>query len=337
MSPSPATGDGHRRFTALITLAMVAGCGGSGSTPSAGAPTSDRTPAPEPRPAVAPLDSCELGSRFSANELQEHEDLEYAPRDGWTRRLDLSVPPGEGPHPLVLLFHAGGWANGDEDELARVRGALAARGFAAASVRYRLANRPTPRRFPAGVSDVRCALRYLRAHAERYSLDTTRVVAGGFSAGGHLAAMLATTAERTELDDGTCPRSGDVSVAGAFSFYGPLDLRSSALVGDYAHRLVDNFLGSARDDATRALASPAAQLSAGDPPLLLVHGEDDDVVAIDDGRAMRGAAARADVAITLLALPGQGHGFPLLVGDPELARADCTTLQFLRERLTPRD
>ncbi|MEO0326534.1 MAG: alpha/beta hydrolase [Myxococcota bacterium] len=286
-----------------------------------------------PVAAVPTTASCDLRPRYAEAAVRVEDDLPYAPRDGWARRMDVALPPGPGPHPGVLLFHAGGWANGSEDDLRHRIVQLATHGFAAASVRYRLANRPAARRHPAQVSDARCAA---RTFAARTDIDGSQLVAAGFSAGGHLASMLAVAPE-VPLDDGSCPLSGPVPrFRGGISYYGVLDLRREAPVGAYTHRIIDNFLGRGlfgAEPELRSEASPVVHLDPRDPPLLVAHGDADDVVSVEVGRAFRDAAAQARVRINYLELEGAGHGFAFLGGSDVLRRVDCTALRFLRARI----
>jgi len=273
--------------------------------------------------------SCDAPS-IAFEDVVVRENLSYAPDDGpWPRRFDLALPPGDGPHPLLVLFHAGGWANGDEDQLGPAIRRAAQRGYATASVSYRLANAPDARRFPDAVADARCAVRHLRREAEALHLDTTRVVAGGFSAGGHLAAMLL-LADDPQLDGDCEDTETSPRVAAAFAYYAPLDLRQDAPVGDRCHEIIDNFLGEEDDAATRRLASPVAHVTAG-RPMLLVHGTADRVVDIDSSRAMLQALRRAGSRATLVEVDGADHGMPFLDLDDANPRVRCTTEAFLRE------
>lgn len=118
-----------------------------------------------------------------------------------TQVLDLSLPVSDGtaPVPVVVLLHPGGFYQGDEDDLKKVADLLTSRGYATASIRYRLS---TEAKFPAGAQDVKASVRWLRAHAGDYGLDGTRFVAWGYSAGAWFAAMLGVTGDQpTVFDD----------------------------------------------------------------------------------------------------------------------------------------
>lgn len=254
-------------------------------------------------------------------------------------RLDLVRPTGPGPHPLVVLVHGGAWRRGHRADLRDTMRRFAAQGFAAASVDYRLAD-GGQRVFPGPVSDVRCAVRTLRARAPELGLDGSRFAALGFSAGGHLVSMLATAADRRALDEGSCPIS-DISpaVRAGVSFYGPHDLRAPLRVGPGAEAAIRNFLGVSRhqDPALTELASPITHVDPRDPPMLLVHGVRDRIVEIDQSRRMARALRRANVNVDQVELPHHRHGFGVFPRRADdRSQIACSTLEFLRRQLRPR-
>jgi len=132
--------------------------------------------------------------------------------------VDLYVPDGSGPWPLVIGIHGGAFRAGTRNwELSNVP-ALLEQGYAVAAVEYRLSGEAL---FPAAVQDVKQATAYLRAHAGELGLDYSFFAAWGRSAGGHLSAMLGVTSgQRTEFD---CPDGGDSSVQAVIDWYGPSD------------------------------------------------------------------------------------------------------------------
>jgi acetyl esterase/lipase len=252
--------------------------------------------------------SCDLDAPRAG--LREIRDVPYTESPGTTRRFDLARPDDDVRRPAVILIHGGGWAAGSRELTHRAMRTYAARGYVAVSVGYRLARRPRDT-FPAAISDVRCAVRHVRADAARYGIDPERIAAVGFSAGGHLAAMLALAADTEGLDDGSCSlREGDVRVRGAVAWYAPFDLRTA--VGTRWPRVVSDFLGGAPAEVPEraALASPITHPSAGDAPIFMVHGTEDPIVSIEEARGMLAALRRARVQAQLVEVQGAGHGFP---------------------------
>ena len=131
--------------------------------------------------------------------------------------LDLYVPAGSGPWPLVVAIHGGAFMMGDRRrELAHLPALLAA-GYAVAAVEYRFSGEAL---FPAAVLDVKQATAYLRAHAAELNLDPSFIAAWGRSAGGHLSAMLGVTSGQATEFDGA---GGDSSVQAVIDWYGPSD------------------------------------------------------------------------------------------------------------------
>ena len=264
------------------------------------------------------------------------EHVRFGEVRGRALRLDLVRPATPGPHPVVVLVHGGAWRRGHRSYMTGTMHAFAAQGYAAASVDYRLADGGRSV-FPGPVSDLRCAVRTLRARAPELGLDPRRFAAVGFSAGGHLASMLATASDVGELDDGSCPvTAGSANVQAAVSFYGPHDLRAPLRVGPGADGAIRNLLGVSRtrDPARAALASPIAHVDRGDPPMLLVHGLRDRVVEVDQTRRMRRALETAGVRVQTLELPNQSHGFGVFPRRPsDDGSIACSTLSFLGDAL----
>ncbi|WP_254846480.1 alpha/beta hydrolase [Hymenobacter sp. CRA2] len=125
---------------------------------------------------------------------------------GRTLQLDVFYPKAKRKqtYPAVLVIHGGGWASGDRSQHVPLAQQLAARGYVAVTAEYRL----TPEaRYPAAVQDLKTAIRWLRANARRYAIDTTKVAVWGFSAGGQLATLVGTTNGEAQYEAGSCYRS----------------------------------------------------------------------------------------------------------------------------------
>jgi len=264
------------------------------------------------------------------------ERVRFGSVRGRALQLDLVRPSTPGPHPTVLLVHGGAWRRGHRQHMTSTMHAFAAQGYAAASVDYRLAD-GLRSVFPGPVSDLRCAVRTLRERAPELGLDARRFAAVGFSAGGHLASMLATASDVDDLDDGTCPVDhGSVALQAAVSFYGPYDLRAPLRVGPGADGAIRNLLGVSRtrDPARATLASPITHVDRDDPPMLLVHGLRDRIVEVDQTRRMRRALEQAGVRVHTLELPHHSHGFGVFPRRPtDDGAIACSTLSFLSDTL----
>ncbi|MGY1716064.1 alpha/beta hydrolase fold domain-containing protein [Geodermatophilus sp. SYSU D01106] len=253
--------------------------------------------------------------------------------------LDLYLPAGDGPHPVVLFLHGGGWRLGSR----RSGGPafpgrtlferVAAAGIAVASADYRLSGEAV---WPAQLSDAKAAVRWLRSRAHELGIDGDRPAAWGESAGGHLAALLGLVTD-PELEGDVGVTGPSSAVVGVAAWYPPTDLVGFA--GDAGADPADattreaQLLGAAPADApdTAAEASPLAHVSAGAPPFLLLHGRADRFVpCVQSERLAHGLRdAGADVALHTYA--GADH---MWLGAPEAA-ADALdrTVAFLRARL----
>jgi acetyl esterase/lipase len=266
-------------------------------------------------------------------------DLHWADHAGTSLDMDLARPvDAVDRHPLVIIVHGGGWSAGGRFLYRKDVRRLASVGFVATTIDYRLANVPT-KIFPAGISDVRCAVRWLRAHAAEHAIDPARVVVVGASAGAHLAAMMGVERDVAGLDDGTCvvDPSQPVGVSAVVGYYGPYDLRNPEKIYNNAMiPAIEQFLGVRAEDAPEIAtrASPIAHVTSDAPPFLLFHGVDDTVVPVTESRRFDRALRDAGASSLLVEVEGEDgtHGFPLLV--TTRPRVTCTTLAFLRAATT---
>lgn len=239
--------------------------------------------------------------------------------------LDLEVPtsgqaPAEG-WPTIVWLHGGGWRL--QDRLARpdFTRHFADRGFAMASIDYRLAPDNT---HPAQVVDLRQALRWLRANADRLGIDPQRIGLWGSSAGAHVAAFAALSARTAELQGETVPEgyaSWSTDVSCVVDGYGP------ALIGDLLpewshsdparHTPEEDLLGGPAASAPEfdalldraAAASPALLDAADAPPFLILHGTGDTLVPAEQSQALHDHLVTAGGESLLCLIEGFGHGF----------------------------
>jgi acetyl esterase/lipase len=199
-----------------------------------------------------------------------------------------------------MYVHGGGWSSGDKAQGAGALEipALQSAGFLVVSVNYRLAPEYV---FPAMIEDVKCAVRFLRAHASQYNLDPDRIGVWGGSAGGHLVALLGTTDSSAGFDFGEYLDQSS-RVQAVVDMFGPTDLTVQFEGGiEKASRVFGDF------DA--ALASPVTYVSADDPPFLMLHGEADKLVPIEQSQILLSALQAAGVPAELVAVANAGHGF----------------------------
>jgi acetyl esterase/lipase len=256
--------------------------------------------------------------------------------------LDLYLPPGTATHPLVVYVHGGGWVGGNTRhsgalaDFPRALARLASEGFTVASVEYRLSSEAP---FPAQLQDLRAALRYLRANAVKYRIETDKVAIWGGSAGGQLSALAALSCGELGLDPVSkdAPPVGSECVQGAVIWYGIFDFAPVAARPEAA---VTALLGC-KENCSEAIrrASPVTYLDAKDPPFLLIHGEQDRTVDVSQSRNFEAAARKVGLKLRSIYIPAVDHSF---VGQsPEVTRkatleATNATFDFFHE-LFPAD
>ena len=286
----------------------------------------------DPAESVAVQTSCPAPAPVSSTSVRVVNDVVYTTPDGQSQRLDIARPAAGGVRPLVVLIHGGSWSFGSKTGLRADMFDLAGRGYVAATIDYRLTSSPT-NLFPAAVRDVRCAVRWLRSQQGAYGIDTANIAAAGFSAGGHLAAMLGVNPADPRLD-GDCAVGGDASVDAVISYAGPQDLRVNGPYTEQQAAIVTNFLGAFPGDVPElaALASPITAVSADDPPFLLIHGARDELVPPSQSQRMLTALREVGGKATLLTLADLSHSY---AGVTASHRGDvrCTSVAFLKRWL----
>jgi acetyl esterase/lipase len=263
-------------------------------------------------------------------------DHVYAHASGRALHVDLYLPHDRrAPGPVVVWLHSGGWRIGNRKRAPDLSRRFAAHGFAMASIDYRLSREAV---FPAQLHDVRAAIRWLRANAERFGIDASRVGLWGASAGGHLAALAAFGARVDASHDAPSQAHDDdhaddrVGVQALAIGYAPIDFLTMDAQRDGGAVTIDDpqaftlpagaritdarsyeslLIGAAvrdRPDLARA-ASPIAHVRSHAPPTLIVHGTGDSAIPAAQSEQLYDALARCGNDVTLYLVRGFGHGF----------------------------
>ena len=306
-------------FRARLSFAswlLLAGCGTTAGPPLAVAPRVVAA-APVRNPPIA-----------YPGGVQGYQAVTFAQWPGFRPlTLDLYLPPA-GPagtrFPLVVYVHGGAWMAGDPrragaiEDFPALLASLARRGYAVASVSYRLSGEA---RFPAAPVDLGAALRWLRSQPQ-YPIDSARTLLWGDSAGAHLAALLATACTDPLFGAVAAEPTPDLCAQGVVGWYGVFDLRTMPGQTDpeAPHwRMLGCFAacGPRLDQA-----SPAARVGPDAPPMLLIAGTRDRVVPPDQSIAMAARLREAGVRYELLLLEGVDHSF---IGPSPAATRDATT------------
>ncbi|MCX7590083.1 MAG: alpha/beta hydrolase fold domain-containing protein [Kiritimatiellae bacterium] len=242
----------------------------------------------------------------SASDPHLELNVVYSSPNGNDLKLNFVRPAGNGPFPLVLCIHGGGWQFGSYNEYLDFQKAFAAAGIATASVQYRF---PPKNRFPAQLDDITASVRFLVENHKRFRIDPDCIGLTGGSAGGHLALLAAFT----EIKG--CRVKAVVNIAG------PTDLRtfSSSPSGDAAMKaalnktsaeLLEDLLGTQdRKAAIYAKASPVTLIRKNVPAILTIHGTEDDIVPFSQAEALHAALKKVGATERIVPIKGGGHDF----------------------------
>ncbi|MBC8165084.1 MAG: alpha/beta hydrolase [Bryobacteraceae bacterium] len=284
----------YSRFSLSRWLLLIAGCGVlHGEAPSAKG-GNEQAPA-----------KVETG-------VHEVRDVPYVTAGHQRQQLDLYLPAasqqGSGTRPLVVWFHGGGWRSGDRKHFPDLN--MVKHGYAVACVSYRFSRDAV---FPAQIHDCKAAIRWLRAHTSEYGIDPQRIGVWGRSAGGHLVALLGTTGAIRDFDVGeNLEQSSRVQCV--VDWFGPTDFVHYSDPPwekfDSARNLVTELLGCpVTENIEKArFASPVNYVQKDAAPFLIIHGENDPLVPLQQSQLLDSTLRKAGVESTLDVLPGSKHG-----------------------------
>lgn len=288
-----------------------------------------------------------FGATFGQTPAVKTEtDIVYGKVGDTELKLDLAMPAkGDGPFPAIVCVHGGGWKGGSYKDMAQTIRALAAEGFVAISVQYRLT---PPRgtvpsglkaRWPAQIEDCKCAVRWLRAHADKYKVDKDRIGAVGYSAGGHLVLLLGLTTREDGLEG-----NGDLTPEAAkqssrvqcvVDFFGPTDLTTGdweKLVEPLLLDLLDGPLSEKREEYKKASPITYVRKDKSNPPILIFHGTEDNIVRYNQSTKLVAALKEVEADVTLVTMQGDGHGW----AGQKLTDSIKQTVDFFKKHLMTR-
>lgn len=262
--------------------------------------------------ASALLLAASLSASIASAATAEFKDVVYAEVDGKPLALDLYIPRAGAP--LVVYVHGGAWRAGTKAD--GVPTFLIDAGFAVASLDFR---QSTEAPFPANVHDIKAGIRFLRAKAADYGYDTDKVLITGSSSGAHLAILVGVT-------NGDAALEGDVgdyadassSVQAILSYFAATDLTtilslSTSFGVSVREPALKQLLGDVPDAVPELAqqASPVYHVDANDPPLLLLHGDRDPQMPVNQSLQMLGAYKEAGLDVDFIPVHGAAHGGPL--------------------------
>ena len=297
----------------LLALLFALGATGCGSSVTA-------TPASQPN-SVMPQMGGPGGSSTFASVAPTYKDLAYATISE-TQKLDLYIPTsGDGPFPVIIMVHGGGFMFGDKADGGGLTGVdqLLAAGYAVASINYRLSGEAI---YPAQIYDAKAAVRFLRANAETYHLDSDKFGAWGASAGGNLVSSLGTTCGVAELEGAELGNADQSScVQAVVDWFGPIDFLKmqeqlteagcSANTNDASSpesKLVGEPIQTVPEKV--ALTNPMNYITADDVPFFIENGTADCNIPPIQNKNLADALSTVIGAenVTYVSLDGAGHG-----------------------------
>ena len=249
------------------------------------------------------------------------KDLEYARVGEHRLLLDLYLPNNIDNPPLVVWVHGGAWRKGSKSKMPM--NGLVDSGYAIASIDYRLS---TVAPFPALIHDCKAAIRWLRAHQDKYKYNAQAIGIAGSSAGGHMVALIGTTNGNIELE-GTVGTHLDQSsdVQAIVDFYGASNLQT-ILQQSTPHGLsvrepaLQLLLGGPPEEkpGLARLASPVFHVDPNDPPLLMFHGDQDPQMPINQAHELDGAYQAQGCDVSFHVIHGAAHGGKVFYDDTRI-------------------
>ena len=272
-----------------------------------------------------------LPFRFGRPGVKVIRNVEYREVAGKQLRLDVAMPEEDGTNrPAIMQIHGGAWIIGDKREQGwPLIGHLAANGWVCFNVNYRLSPAAT---WPDHLVDLKYALKWIREHADEYGIDPNFVAVTGGSAGGHLTAMMALTANDPEYQPGF--ELADTTVQAAVPVYAVYDFtnRLGMMLKTFRGQMLEPMIMKAffdKEPEKFHRASPLDRVHTEAPPFLIVHGNRDTLAPVEDAQlfveTLR-ATSRSEVMYT--ELRGAQHAFDIFAS-PRTSRMLDGTLRFL--------
>ena len=237
----------------------------------------------------------------------------------------MYFPEAGGPWPAIVYVHGGSWMHGDKSEARMFASLMTAQGYLVVSVNYRLY---PAAQFPAMIQDVKCAVRSLRANAVQYNLDPSRIGAVGVSAGGHLAGLVGTTDASAGWDVGEYLDQSSrvravIAMAGVMDLsrnFPNADIEAMKRIGFGEYNVVE--------------ASPISHVTPDDPPFLLIHGDRDEVVPVEQSQVMYERLVQENITAQLVIVQNARHSFTAPGGTiPTIPEINQIILDFLARHL----
>ncbi len=265
-------------------------------------------------------------SAQSPTEVIIRKDLVYSHVAAQELKLDIGYPEGEGPFPAVLLFHGGGWQQGNKSHMHKWIRKLVSSGYVGVSVAYRFA---PEFKWPSQIEDAKEAVRYVRAHAKEFKVDAAHVGVMGESAGAYLALMVGLTSPKDSLEGKSELREFPDNVQAVVSYFSATDFTATRqklspaleleMQNYYKKSLPEvlaDFTGTNDpDDPRLKRISVLTYVDENDPPVLIFQGDADPYVPADHAFKLNHKLEKENVQHELVIIKGGGHGWTGSVQD----------------------
>jgi len=209
--------------------------------------------------------------------IEEYKDIEYKKIGDVSLKLDIyKLKSLKRATPVLIFIHGGAWRTGKRSDYLPYLVDFAKQGYVTATISYRLIKKA---KFPAAVKDVKCAVKWIRAHADEYMIDPAKIAVIGGSAGGHLSMMIGFSSDETEFEGECGCDSVSSRVQAVVNLYGPSDLTTEYAL---SRREVTDFIEPSFDEAPELYqkASPIHFITEDDPPTLIFQGTIDELVPV---------------------------------------------------------
>ena len=259
-----------------------------------------------------------------------YRDVSYVTNGHERQKLDLYMPYSTNKLPLIIWVHGGAWLAGSKNDFVPLD--YLSYGYAVASINYRLSQHAL---FPAQIEDCKAAVRWLRAHAEKYNLDPDKFGAWGASSGGHLVALLGTTSDVKLFETGQHLNESS-AVQAVVDYFGPTDflqMEEHRVPGSMHHNTPDSpeslLVGGPIQEKKEivAKANPITYVTPNDAPFLIIHGDVDPLVPHHQSQILASSLKKAGVPVIFYTVKGAGHGG---FNDPNVPQM---TKEFLSKHL----
>ncbi len=253
---------------------------------------------------------------FYSLSLQAQQDssiirnVVYAKTGNTKLLLDLYMPPEKKDPFLIVWVHGGAWRSGSKESPPL---GMLSYGYALASINYRLSEEAP---FPAPIHDIKASIRFLRAHAKKYGYRSDKIIIWGSSSGGHYAALIGTTNNDKELEGNIGEYLNESSsVQAILDFYGPsnfMTILNQSTPHGISVRVpaLTLLLGKPVEQVPELArqASPVYRVDSTDPPIFIVHGDQDIQVPVNQSLELMAAYKKNNLQVQLEIIPGAGHG-----------------------------